>query len=148
MTTTNISRLNILVAEDNPSNQRIVALFLAPINANITMVFNGQEAVDAVATGTFDLVLMDLQMPVMDGLEATRRIRASGRPSADITILALTANVMDSHREACACAGMNGVIAKPIDARLLLAGVLGALTENPPAQSGDQNANATVASAA
>jgi CheY-like chemotaxis protein len=70
---------------------------------------------------------MDMQMPVMDGLEATRGLRASGGPNADIPVLALTANVMDVHREACRQAGMTGHISKPIDARQLLASVISAV---------------------
>ena len=121
--------VRILVAEDNLANQRIIDLFLRPIGADVTLVENGQQALDALATGPFDLVLMDMQMPVLDGLEATRRLRAGGGPNAGIPVLALTANVMEVHREACAEAGMNGHIAKPIDARVLLASVIGALED-------------------
>jgi len=75
-------------------------------------------------------------MPVMDGLEATRRLRAGGGPNAGVPVLALTANVMATHRQACADAGMNGHIAKPIDARLLLSAVIGAF-DSPPAAPAD-----------
>jgi CheY-like chemotaxis protein len=88
------------------------------------MVSDGRQAVEALQVAAFDVVLMDMQMPVMDGLEATRRVRASGGPNADVPIFALTANVMEAHREACAQAGMSGHIAKPIDARVLLSTVL------------------------
>jgi hypothetical protein len=119
--------LRILVAEDNPSNQRIIDLFLRPLGADVTIVGDGQQALDALSTSRFDLVLMDMQMPVMDGLEATRGLRASGGPNAEIPVLALTANVMDVHREACRQAGMTGHISKPIDARQLLASVITAV---------------------
>jgi CheY-like chemotaxis protein len=119
-------RLRVLVAEDNPANQRIIEQFLRPINVELTMVSDGLQAVEALATTPFDVVLMDMQMPVMDGLEATRQVRASGGPNANVPILALTANVMDLHREACEAAGMSGHIGKPIDARLLISSVLNA----------------------
>ncbi|HRD28897.1 MAG TPA: ATP-binding protein [Caulobacter sp.] len=116
----------ILVAEDNPSNQRVIELFLRPLGAEVTLVADGRQALEALDSASFDLVLMDMQMPVMDGLEATRRLRAGGGRNAAVPVLALTANVMESHRKACAEAGMNGHIAKPIDARLLLTAVLSA----------------------
>jgi len=139
----NMQGHRILVAEDNRANQRIIELFLKPIGAEVTIVGNGQEALDALAAARFDVVLMDMQMPVMDGLEATRRLRAGGGANASVPVLALTANVMESHRQACEAAGMDGFIAKPIDARLLLTCVLGAVetaqgprqTEPTPAQA-------------
>lgn len=118
--------LRILVAEDNLSNQRIIDFFLRPLGAEVTIVGDGQQALDALSVSAFDLVLMDMQMPVMDGLEATRRLRASGGVNAAIPVLALTANVMDAQKKACFEAGMTGHIAKPIDARLLLTGVINA----------------------
>ena len=118
--------LRILVAEDNPSNQRIIDYFLRPIGADVTIVGDGQQALEALSISPFDLVLMDMQMPVMDGLEATRRLRASGGVNARIPVLALTANVMEAQRQACFDAGMTGHIAKPIDARLLLTSVFNA----------------------
>ena len=81
---------------------------------------NGAEAVEMARGGTFDLVLMDMQMPVMDGLEATRQIRALGSAGA-LPIVALTANAMKSDLEACLAAGMNDYVAKPIDRASLLA---------------------------
>jgi len=118
--------MRILVAEDNPSNQRIIELFLKPIGAHVTIVEDGQQALDALEVAAFDLVLMDLQMPVMDGLEATRRLRRSNGINAGIPVIALTANVMAAHRRACLEAGMNGHVSKPIDARMLLATVINA----------------------
>jgi CheY-like chemotaxis protein len=118
--------LRLLVAEDNPANQRIIELFLKPIAAEVTLVRNGREAVEAAQLAAFDVILMDMQMPVMDGLQAARAIRASGGPNAGAPILALTANVMESHRRACEEAGMDGHVAKPIDARLLMTAVMGA----------------------
>jgi len=116
----------ILLAEDNPANQRIIELFLRPMNAELTIVGDGLQAVEALALGSYDVVLMDVQMPVMDGLEATRRVRASGGPNAETPILALTANVLANQRAACAEAGMSGHIGKPIDPRALLTAVVNA----------------------
>ena len=118
--------VRILVAEDNPSNQRIIDFFLRPLGAVVTIVGDGQQALDALSVSPFDLVLMDMQMPVMDGLEATRRLRASSGVNAAIPVLALTANVMEGQKNACLEAGMDGHIAKPIDARLLLTTVINA----------------------
>ena len=134
--------LQILVAEDNPSNQRIIDLFLQPIGADVTLVSDGRQALDMLEARTFDLVLMDMQMPVLDGLEATRLLRASGGLNAQIPVLALTANVMESHQDACRDAGMNGHIAKPIDARVLISSVFAAFdvaasAEGRPAQPAD-----------
>ena len=86
----------VLVAEDNPNNRRIVGMVLETIEAQVVFVENGQEAVDAFAPGRFDIVLMDLQMPVMDGLSATRAIRACERRHAApaAPIIALSANAM------------------------------------------------------
>ena len=127
--------LKILVAEDNPANQRIIDLFLRPIDADLTIVGNGQLALEALSIKAFDLVLMDMQMPVMDGLEATRQLRASGGPNAALPVLALTANVMEVHRKACSDAGMTGHISKPIDARLLIASIFSAVDAAAPRAS-------------
>ena len=128
-----IPLLRILVAEDNAANQRIIDLFLRPLGAEVTIVGDGSQALDALAVTPFDLVLMDMQMPVMDGLEATRRLRSSTGINAQIPVIALTANVMEAQRKACFDAGMTAHVAKPIDARLLLSAVLAAV--DPNAQS-------------
>jgi len=127
-------RIRILVAEDNSSNQRIIDLFLKPIGPEVTIVANGEQALEALATAHFDLVLMDMQMPIMGGLEATRRLREGCGPNAHIPVLALTANALEAHRDACREAGMNGFITKPIDARVLLATVISAVnaSQTPP----------------
>jgi signal transduction histidine kinase/CheY-like chemotaxis protein len=116
--------LRILVAEDHPANQRIIDHFLRPIGAEVTMVEDGRAALELLRDRAFDIVLMDMHMPVMDGLEATRAVRASPGPNRDVPILALTASAMDSDREDCLRAGMSGHIAKPIDPRVLLSSIL------------------------
>ncbi len=114
----------ILAADDHEVNRRILSLLLAPHGCRLTMVENGAEAVDAAAVQPFDLILMDMQMPVMDGLQATRAIRAGGA-NADTPVIALTANALDVHRAAWAEAGVARFLTKPIDPDLLV----GALAE-------------------
>lgn len=104
--------LSILVAEDNPTNQRLVVRLLERLGYRPTVVGDGAEAVRAVSEGAFDLVLMDVQMPGVDGLEATRQIRAGG--GAQPWIVAVTANTTAEDRIACEQAGMNAYLSKPI----------------------------------
>jgi two-component system, sensor histidine kinase len=101
----------VLVVEDNAINRQIVEGLLKRLGAEVTLAINGQEALDVLATNRFDLVLMDMQMPVMDGLTATRHIRER-RDSTPI--YALTANAFTSDRDLCLAAGMNGFLTKPI----------------------------------
>lgn len=118
-----IAGLRILLTEDNLLNQRLAREILSDAGASLDIANNGQEAIDALATGTYDLVLMDVQMPVMDGLQATRLIRESElkqQTKAHIPIIAMTANAMESDREACLTAGMDDFISKPIIAANLL----------------------------
>ena len=105
--------VRVLVAEDVPVNQELVRLMLAPLGCAVVVVGDGEQAVDAAASGTFDLILMDMQMPVLDGLEATRTIRRLGGEAARTPIVALTANVLPEQIERCRRAGMNDHVAKP-----------------------------------
>jgi len=109
----------VLVVDDHPVNRRVIKLFLAPFDCDIVEVENGREALDELETKSFDLVLMDVNMPVMDGLEATRRLRRDPR-WRDLPIIALTADVMRTQIDTCLEAGMDAHIAKPIDLRDLL----------------------------
>jgi PAS domain S-box-containing protein len=109
------ARERILVAEDNAINQKVVRLMLSQHGYRAEIVGNGLEAVTACAAGEYDVVLMDLQMPQMDGFEAARRIRAGSRASPSRPwIVAVTANAMEGYRERCLAAGMNDYLAKPI----------------------------------
>ena len=130
--------MRILVAEDNAVNRIVLTTILNQVGVNPVVVNDGQEAVDAWRTEDWDLILMDIQMPVMDGLTATRIIRQeeAERGSARTAILALTANVMAHQRQSYIEAGMNGVVAKPIDAAELLIAMEAALEEAAPGGSG------------
>ena len=111
-----IDGLSVLVAEDNAVNQTIIQAMLKQLGHVVTLTANGRDALDALAREDFDLVLMDCNMPVLDGLEATRllRIGAAGVRDARIPVIALTANAMESDREQCLAAGMTDFLAKPV----------------------------------
>ncbi|GAB3125071.1 hypothetical protein GCM10027256_22060 [Novispirillum itersonii subsp. nipponicum] len=112
---TGLAPPRVLVAEDNPVNQQVIAGFLELAGCDLEIVGTGTEAVAAVRRAPFDVVLMDVQMPGMDGLEATRRIRALGGAGLSVPIIALTANAMPGDERRCLEAGMNGYVAKPVD---------------------------------
>ena len=109
---------SILAADDHEVNRRILALLLEPHGCRLTLVENGVEALEAAALEPFDAILMDMQMPVMDGLEATRRIRQGG-VNAATPVIALTANALDTHRAAWDATGVHAFLTKPIDPVLL-----------------------------
>ncbi|HEX4709112.1 ATP-binding protein [Phenylobacterium sp.] len=126
-----ISAMKVLVAEDHPTNRTVVSLILEPFGVDLTLVEDGRQAVEAVEREGFDLILMDLQMPVLDGLNATREIRAleAALGLARTPIVALSANALPEHiAEACA-AGMDGHLAKPIRPDDLIALLSRALEE-------------------
>ena len=119
--------MRVLLAEDHPTNRRVVELILGAAGIDLTCVANGAEALEAFRSEAFDLILMDLQMPVMDGLTAIRAIRAAETQSraAPTPIFALTANAMSDHVAGSRAAGADGHLAKPIDARTLISAVEG-----------------------
>ncbi|MBC7951198.1 MAG: DUF3369 domain-containing protein [Rhodospirillaceae bacterium] len=111
--------LHLLLAEDNAVNQKVATLILERGGHKVTPVVNGLQALKAVQEADYDLVLMDMQMPEMDGLEATRRIRALPPPKSLVPILALTANALAAEFERCMVAGMDGFVTKPFQIELL-----------------------------
>ncbi|QYF96026.1 response regulator [Massilia sp. PAMC28688] len=114
--------LRILLAEDNPVNQRLALRLLEKMGHRITVVANGMDACTAAMTGAFDLVLMDVQMPELDGLSATRRIRQwEAAHAGHLPIIAMTARAMQGDRERCLEAGMDDYMSKPVDSERLRA---------------------------
>lgn len=112
--------LSVLLAEDSDVNQQVIRACFLPFEVDLICVENGEQAVHMLDSDRFDVVLMDVQMPVLDGVQATARIRASAEAWAQTPIIALTANAMEGDRETYMNAGMNGYVSKPVDLELLL----------------------------
>ena len=113
--------LNILLVEDNPINQRITQLMLEPLIKRLEIARNGKEALDMFGTSRYDLILMDVQMPVMNGLVAAEKIRGLEMSSSGhVPIIAITANAMLGDKEQCLAVGMDDYISKPIEPEVLI----------------------------
>ena len=112
--------LRVLLTDDNAINRQVIKLFLQPQGCDIAEATNGKEALDKIATGDFDVVLMDVHMPVMDGKEAVQRIRATDKWQA-LPVIALTADAMSGDREKYLALGMTDYVSKPVDQRELIA---------------------------
>jgi PAS domain S-box-containing protein len=119
-TSTIHSELRILVAEDTPANQRVVRAILERRGHQIDIAHNGREAVDLHQRSHYDAILMDIQMPTMDGFQATSAIRSLKKDLAAVPIIAMTAHAMHGDRQRCLDAGMNDYISKPIDSRRIV----------------------------
>ncbi|MEL6364805.1 MAG: ATP-binding protein [Pseudomonadota bacterium] len=137
-----VSGLRVLLAEDHPINQQVVGLLLDSLNISLRAAENGVEAVDAVKEEAFDLILMDMQMPVMDGLVATREIRAfetttNARPTP---IIMLSANAMSEHIALSEAAGCDAHVAKPLTAERLIEGMRVAMTRRAGLKGGESAA--------
>jgi CheY-like chemotaxis protein/HPt (histidine-containing phosphotransfer) domain-containing protein len=129
------SPLEILLVEDNRINQQFALALLTKAGHIVDVVDNGHKAVDAVRKHQYDVVLMDIQMPELDGIEATKQIRALPPPACNAYIIAMTANAMSGAREAYVAAGMNDYLSKPIDAANLLTRLQRLPTRIPAAAS-------------
>ena len=119
--------MSVLLAEDNLVNQKVAARLLAKYGCKPDIVANGAEAVEAITRQAYDVILMDVQMPEMDGLEATSKIRATLPPHRQPRIIALTAGATADDREDCAAAGMDQFITKPVRVAELYAALAEAL---------------------
>jgi CheY-like chemotaxis protein len=117
--------LRVLVVEDNPVNHAFTTAILSNAGHRCDVVENGAKAVAAVQATVYDIVLMDIHMPEMDGIEATRRIRRLGGPVSRIPIIALTADVVAGQRDDFDTVGMDGYIIKPLDPKILLSTIDG-----------------------
>ena len=130
-----LTGLRVLVAEDNAINQAVARAILEAFGASVTVAGDGREAIDLLVTGNFDVALMDVHMPRMDGLQALKHIRAAGQPMADMPVIALTADAMAGVDSGLLAAGFDDVAPKPIDPAELarkIAGVLFTEAAAPP----------------
>jgi CheY-like chemotaxis protein len=125
--------LRVLIVDDHPINRQVLELLLAPLGAECVSAEDGQQAVERVANEVFDVVLMDIQMPVMDGITATREIRrlerAAGRPPVPVIIV--SANCQPEHVQAGQDAGAQRHLPKPVNAQTLIEALAGVLAEQP-----------------
>jgi PAS domain S-box-containing protein len=117
---TDIGEFRVLLVEDNPTNRLVISKLLQALGVTVDCAEDGEQGVQAAARGRYDLVLMDIQMPGIDGMEATRRIRAMDGPNASIPVVAITANVLADQKSNYAAAGMDGVVSKPVSAAALI----------------------------
>jgi two-component system, sensor histidine kinase and response regulator len=141
-----IKNLRVLLAEDNVINQTIAIRVLKKRGCVVTVAENGQAALNACATQSFDLILMDIQMPGMDGLEATAAIRKKEiATDAHMPIIAMTAHALKGDKERCLAAGMNGYVSKPIRTIELFAAIESVMRDRsapaPTAPPSDQQMN-------
>ncbi len=134
--------LRVLVADDNATNRMVAAKMLQEFDVQIATACDGAEAVAAATRFEYDVILMDMRMPEMDGLQATRAIRSRGGRLAEMAIVAFTANAYLDDINACRDAGMNGFVAKPVRKKELVAAIVGALRAAPAAAAAPAQAAA------
>ena len=134
--------LRILLAEDNAVNQKVALRLLERMGYRADVAANGLEALAALQRQPYDVVLMDVQMPEMDGLEASRRIKQNWPPAPEPRIIAMTANAMQGDREKCLAAGMDDYITKPIRTEALVAALSQTQPKSRPADSQPESAPA------
>ena len=119
--------IRVLVTDDHPANRELVQLFLAAVGAEITEAEDGEAAVEAAARQAFDVILMDLRMPRLDGIGAVARIRAAAGPNQATPILAFTADATSAFDDRLEALGFDGVVAKPVEPGQLIAAIFGAV---------------------
>jgi signal transduction histidine kinase/DNA-binding NarL/FixJ family response regulator/HPt (histidine-containing phosphotransfer) domain-containing protein len=129
--------LRVLVVDDNSANRTVAVRMLKEFNIQTNLACDGAEAVTAVKSFSYDAILMDMRMPEMDGLQATRAIRALESPTADVPIIALTANAFSEDLEACRNAGMDDFVVKPVRKKLLIDAILRVLNKREGLGSAD-----------
>ena len=129
------SGLNILVAEDNLINQRLISALLNHCGHEVVVVDDGEQAVNAIREQVFDVVLMDIHMPNMDGLRATQMIREMVGPVSTLPIVAVTANAMNADRVEYLSRGLTGIVAKPIDPDVLMGEIRAAIASHQPTET-------------
>jgi len=127
LTSAGVRRLRVLIAEDDPTNRLVTTRMLQRMGHAVEAASDGAEAVRLLQATACDLVLMDMQMPVMDGIAATRLIRSAPEPLGTVPIVGLTGNSEAEHERACLDAGMNGFITKPVTTRRLTAAITAVL---------------------
>ena len=132
----------VLVVDDHVVNRRAIELVLEPLGVDATLAESAEQALDLLSAEVFDAVLMDLYMPGMDGREATRILRAGDGPNRDVPVIAVTASATAKDWEACAAAGMNAHVAKPIDP-VELFGALAQVLAGTAARSEDADVEAS-----
>lgn len=128
------SGLNVLVAEDNLINQRLISALLTHCGHEVVVVEDGEQAVNAVREQVFDVVLMDIHMPNVDGLMATQQIREMVGSVSEVPIVAVTANSMNADRAEYLSRGLTGFVAKPIDPDVLMAEIQAAIADHVPTE--------------
>ncbi|HYG27798.1 MAG TPA: response regulator, partial [Caulobacteraceae bacterium] len=129
-----LSGLRVLVVEDNSANRLIATHMLEHLGASVETAENGMQGVEAVSRSPFDLVFMDIQMPVMDGVEATRMIRGLGGEAARVPIIAMTANALAHQQASYITGGMNGAVSKPLSPAALGAEIVAVLSAHMGAE--------------
>lgn len=130
-----ISKLSVLVAEDNSTNQLVVRSLLEPVLGQMHFAANGQEAIDILSVHPIDIILMDIHMPVMDGIEASLKIRSEVTPYQNVPIIALTADPEYQQKRICINIGMNDALGKPVNRDEILQAFDRILNENPDSQT-------------
>jgi CheY-like chemotaxis protein len=138
--------IKILLVDDNAVNRQVVKLFTAKLSPQFVEAANGQEALDRLLDERFDIVLLDVHMPVMDGKEAIRRIRASSESWREIPVIALTADAMSGDRERYLALGMSDYVSKPLDQRELTAKLAAAVGDRPLLNGGNSDDDLKAAS--